>query len=531
MKGDTLFLKRLIEEETITLESLKEIINNKNDNFKSFGDLLRREIRLKYFTKPFDVNEIIKTCFRNECIKYNEKTLDDWLEGKKKKNHIRSRNYMFKTIFALGLDIKDAINVLKNMKTSFNMRNIEEFIYYVSICNKYSYNQAQMIIKEAKQIENVETVRVTENDLIKNAKQLKTKKETLNFIKSNYSSFNLDYPIVNESNNINIMNILKKEIEKIDIEKYFDEKVYLNQCFKEKNIHFYHSTLDNWFRDKTPKKSDESREHMYKVAFALDLNIEETDRLFRKVYKDRPFNIRRMKEFVYFICIHNHYDYYFAQDVIEEVQQIEPVETSIEPTLQIFNDIHFIHSKEEILNYIKNHYSSFCMNNVSAKAVLDSLKEKIIGKEEKNIIELELSNNPAILKSNHSLTSISGMLTIIYNTDCHSLVSQNSFKDIGLPKEVITNMPTKQTFSKEDPSYEELRKMIILLASYKYWVTTKYSEDEYGLDDYVSEINSYLLDANLSELYPCNQFDFLFLWCSAQDDPLTIFRVIFNDIT
>ena len=34
MKGDTIYLKRLIEEETITLESLKDIINNKNDNFK-----------------------------------------------------------------------------------------------------------------------------------------------------------------------------------------------------------------------------------------------------------------------------------------------------------------------------------------------------------------------------------------------------------------------------------------------------------------------------------------------------------------
>ena len=335
--------------------------------------------------------------------------------------------------------------------------------------------------------------------------------------------------------------LLRREIRLKTFSK--DEKDTLKQCFKDKGIYFNRNTLENWFNEKTPKKSDESRELMYKVAFALELDVLETKRLFKKVYKDRPFNIRRINEFVYYICIKNKYDYNFAQELIEESKEIEHIDTDVDPTLKLFDDSELLKTKESILNYIQKHYSSFCTNNISAKRVVESLINDIIVKEDEkdlinnnqinernSILAQELCNDPNIYKINHSVTSISGMLTYIYNVNCQALASQNSFKDTNLCKEVIANMPTKHTFSKKDPSYEELRKMIVLLASYKFWVISKYNEIEVDLDDYIFEINGYLLDANFSELYPGNPFDWMFLWCSYQDDPLETFRFIFNNV-
>ena len=243
------------------------------------------------------------------------------------------------------------------------------------------------------------------------------------------------------------------------------------------------------------------------------------------------------------ICIKNKYSYDFAFGIIEETKHIEQSDTEIETTLKLFTDSELLKTKESILTYIGKHYSSFCTNNISAKQVLSKLINNIIVKEEEkefiknkyinernSILAQELCHNPELYKMNHSMTSISGMLTFIYNKEYYSEVSPESFKASGLPKEVITNMPTKHTFSKKDPSYEELRKMIILLASYKFWVIQQYTINEYDLDDYIYEINGYLFDANLSELYPGNPFDWLFLWCSYQKNPLQTFRNIFNNI-
>ena len=221
-----------------------------------------------------------------------------------------------------------------------------------------------------------------------------------------------------------------------------NEKETLKKCFKEKNISFNRNTLENWFDDTTPKKSDETREHMYKIAFALECSIEETERLFKKVYRDRPFNIRRMNEFVYYVCINNKYDYHYAQEIIEEAMQIEKNDSVVESTQKLLNDIKILKTKKHTLQYIKDHYASFSFNNLSAKKVVNSLIEDIIVKDEEielikkrkitkenSILAQEVHNNPELFTQNKNMmTSISGMLTYIYNVDFHSYVSQKYFQ-------------------------------------------------------------------------------------------------------
>lgn len=149
-----------------------------------------------------------------------------------------------------------------------------------------------------------------------------------------------------------------------------------------------------------------------------------------------------------------------------------------------------------------------------------------------SIMAQDLSENLDLIRPNCSMTSISSLLNVIYGENFDKVKQEQGkqfFKEARLPKEILHRLPTKHTFSKKDPTYEELRKMIILLSSYKFWVINRNNVYIYDMEDYQYEINSYLNDANMPNLYPGNAFDWLFLYCSSQwtnhqVDPLEIFR-------
>ena len=325
-----------------------------------------------------------------------------------------------------------------------------------------------------------------------------------------------------------------------------DERLTLKQALKDKEIPFNRNTLDNWFDDMVPKMSSHARDNMYKIAFALELSEIETIRLFKKVYKDRPFDLRRIEEFVYYICLKNKYTYQYAQEILDEIELVQNDENHIEHTSVMLQVANTLKTKESILEYVKQNANNFFVSNVSAKRVLNSLIDDIIVKkndkksikgnsitDKHSIIAQEIKYNPDLIVDNLNLSSISAMLTIIYGVSNDIELRQHNLIETDLPKEILKRLPTKHTFSKENPTYEELRKSIILLASYKFWIISQYIDNDYTyeLDDYVSEINSYLLDANMSELYVGNIFDWFFMYCSVCSEkgtPIELFRAFMN---
>ena len=44
------------------------------------------------------------------------------------------------------------------------------------------------------------------------------------------------------------------------------------------------------------------------------------------------------------------------------------------------------------------------------------------------------------------------------------------------------------------------------------------------LDDYIAEMNAVLNECGFSELYMGNPFDWMFLYCTLEDNPLDTFR-------
>jgi len=72
---------------------------------------------------------------------------------------------------------------------------------------------------------------------------------------------------------------------------------------------------------------------MYLICFALQLSLDKTKDFFKRVYFDRPFNLRDKKEFVYYCCIKDGKSYAEARHIIEELNDIQCV-AEIEDILQ-----------------------------------------------------------------------------------------------------------------------------------------------------------------------------------------------------
>ena len=94
----------------------------------------------------------------------------------------------------------------------------------------------------------------------------------------------------------------------------------------------------------------------------------------------------------------------------------------------------------------------------------------------------------------------------------------------ALPKEIKSRFPEALTLSKKDPTYEELRKLTILLASYIFWFRMQQNGTPIDIDDYIEELNVFLDESGFSLMYYGNPYDWLFLYCTLSDRPLDTFR-------
>ena len=326
-----------------------------------------------------------------------------------------------------------------------------------------------------------------------------------------------------------------------------DPKDFLKRLAKEKGINLNRNTVNNWFSGKRPKKGEQSRLHMYKVSFAIGMTLEDTCELFQKVYLDRPFNMRDIQEFVYYYCIKNSQGYDIAKQIIDRIVIDDSLQEESVYTRVLQKDAAAISTDESLIQYILSHPHNFQISNKSAKEVLARLLQEIRAtSEEKELLSekpiyINDGNYSYIIREIYnanfkedivgkykSLTSIETMLDIITIgiTRESEQTGQRLFKSTELPQEIVNRFPQKQTFSKEEPSFEELRKMIVLLYSYKIWFEKKYNHLEYDMEDYMENMNNLLFDCGLQELYYGNPFDWLFLYCSMNEDSLDVFREI-----
>ena len=304
-------------------------------------------------------------------------------------------------------------------------------------------------------------------------------------------------------------------------------------------------TLRNWFDKGTSrKKGDDTRRHMFALAFSLRLSVDDTKKLFHKIFLDRAFNYRSEKEVIYYFCLKNNKTWADAKRMIAEVESMT-IDTSDHTQLTnvIVQNVDVMSDEKVLLAYIRENGHNFEKNSVTAKEKFSYYLEqaKKLAKEEVNAIRKDEEDMLVDEYGNEKRgkKSYSGKwINRFSNNFLYEIITgigvecdkgtKTVFKNAELPKEIKQRFPEAITFGKEDMTSEEYRKAIVLLFSYYVWYKAEYIQRDYGFDDYYYELDDLLDKCNLPNLYFGNPFDWLFLFCSQDESPLYIFREILS---
>lgn len=312
---------------------------------------------------------------------------------------------------------------------------------------------------------------------------------------------------------------------------------YLKGRFQTEGIGINSNTLRNWFSKAGPKKGDHSRDLMLRVAFALRLSVEQTNLLFQKVYLDRGLYPRRFEEYAAEFCLREGLGWTVWQSLLKQFPSAEEGNEQTVYTRVLQQDLDGIKTPEEAAEYWKKHFHNFTIRNKSAREVLQNLIRKVKGNKDRTgeiDRELEERNDESdiwfeLLKGRPHDTyevMVQVITELTPETQSNGKKSRSILKGTCLPREIQTNFPEASVFSKKEPSYEELRKMIILLGFYYLWRQAARARKKLELDVYIQEMNDRLNEAGLPSLYYGNPFDWLFLFSAKEEDPLACFREV-----
>ena len=292
------------------------------------------------------------------------------------------------------------------------------------------------------------------------------------------------------------------------------------------------NTLKSWFKGgPRPKKGEDSRDAMFALAFALEFTPEEVAELFHKVYLDRAFNFRNEKELVHYFCLANEKTWADAKRIIAAIEHDTDKYDATLHTSAIKTDVDKLSNESELLVYIKTHRHNMEQNNVTAKKHLDRLLEqaKKYAVEEAELPEHEGQFDGAW--KNEKTVSVNFMYALITDTTPSAKKGTTTvFKNARLPKEIKNRFPEAGSFSEKEPTYESIRKMIIMLFSYTFWYHVQWKQKDFDIEDYTEQLNALLNECGFSPLYYGNPYDWMFLYCTLSDAPLDVFRGMVSEV-
>lgn len=338
-----------------------------------------------------------------------------------------------------------------------------------------------------------------------------------------------------------------------------DAKVkFIKEEFDKAGIPIETRILRGWFQKHTQA---DKREIAIKFCFAFQLTLEETQDFFRRVYLQRDLDCHNIQEAIYYYCICHHLTYSEAQALIAKAPSQNgkgPVDFSADVlyTGTIIRELNRFQSPEELLAFLTENSGQFGYNNATAKRYINGLWQRIAGENGLASREIRHCYSDEALSSKQrsvwdiylqifgllDFEEIDGKVRVI----AAPLAGDRTFQTILEENELIHPIvrkcfPDRQGL--EDiikgkyRSDEVVRKTLILLAFYRFWVelllkgkTAAYIAEPDDAPRCIASINRFLLDASYPELYEGNPYDWIFMVASYDSDPLNAFRSFISEV-
>ena len=369
-----------------------------------------------------------------------------------------------------------------------------------------------------------------------------------------------------------------------DLDSPYEKADYLTARLREIQSDIGSETVYSWFAGKhRPKVEPGSRIRMYEICFALRLTLSETVWFFHHVYYDRCFNCHTIEEAVFYFSFLHGISYPKALKIIDSIRSVDTGETAAEApgpdyTRFVQDRITQFQTTQELQAFLLYNRPAFRMWNHSALASIQKLLSEITGdSHSKSAIEhlkrtlirhtqsgSGMRLNPSCendirqcglllrelwqdAKQDHAsaaeyvLEAVRGKNTLKNTFVLDRLLSTvtGMSKNPDIPYIVRNNFPSKKVLSDvldaskvtASRSYDSIRKTLVLLDFYVFWVCVKlgitdvtdYDQEERA-QIYRDEADARLYDCGYEPLYAGNPYDWIFLCAAQNEEPLTFFR-------
>ena len=309
-----------------------------------------------------------------------------------------------------------------------------------------------------------------------------------------------------------------------------------------------------WFTKQQPIRRDTA----FQICFAFGLDGSETDEFFRRVYaRERSFNCHRVQEAIYYFCLNNGLTWADAMDIQSRVPLAgsEKAEGEAVRTGSIIAELNQLETKEELITWLNENLDKFTVSNVTAYENIRRLWKLTSGPDGLLIRERKVPTLPSILddaatgqrkeirSGTDGVRIYDAYLAILQldKDDIDRLHEDRSIRPLlgKLHGDAQNAFPDRQGIDRilrgKVVSYERVRKWLVLLTFYTWWARKAierghYRADPGDADRCITSMNHYLADSGYPELYVGNPYDWIFLYAAKQEEPLFVFRYIWNEL-
>ncbi len=308
-----------------------------------------------------------------------------------------------------------------------------------------------------------------------------------------------------------------------------------------------------WFEKDQPI----TRETAFQICFAFGLDGLRTDDFFRKVVmRERSFDCHQVSEAIAYFCLNHGLTWADAREMNARIP--EPGENSapaaVVYTDSIVKELNRMESKEELVQWLRENIRLFNTNNATAYRLIRDMWEQTAGKEGLLAREgrkfFSATDDPAIDGPSQALTAgdegvkLWDAYLAIFQLDKEQvsrLEADRSIKPIldRLHAAAQDSFPDRQGMTLilkgAHVSYERVRKWLVLLTFFTWWARRALATGSYEAeaDDgkrFLAFADHVMMEAGYPELYVGNPYDWIFIYCAQDQEPLRLFREIWNTL-
>lgn len=308
--------------------------------------------------------------------------------------------------------------------------------------------------------------------------------------------------------------------------------------------------IREWFGGQPVK-----RDTVFQICFAFGLDGGDTDEFFRRIYtRERSFDCHKLQEAIYYFCLNNGFTWADALDIQSQLPLVgNRVGGETVYTGSIIEELNGLTTKEELIAYLTENMDKFSDDNVTAFDTIRRLWKQAAGPG--GLLMQEREQLPSILDDaatgeksrlragNTGVRPWDAYLAILQldKDEVKRLEGERSVRPIlkYLHADVQDSFPDRQGIHKilhgERISYERVRKWLVLLTFYTFWAqkavkTGSYEAAPGDANRCLTGMNQHLMEAGYPELYVGNPYDWIFFFAAKSDEPLYVFRFIWNEL-